>query len=83
MHCFRIERLWEGGILNHLIGKHQSSPTTKKCSSMRESGSNLRPSYTALTIYDLSSAWIVLALGILLSIFAFLLERIIEISKWK
>ena len=67
---FRILQLWENGLLTHMKEPYLSKNVIRHCTRRQID----RPSLTPLSLYDLSSAFIILAIGAPLSILVFALE---------
>ncbi len=74
---YRILKFWENGLLLKIIDRYENKETKAICSPHKTD----RPRLTPVSLYDLSSAFIVLGLGIVLSILAFFLE--ICYNMWK
>ena len=74
---FRLQRIWENGMLDKIFAKHTMYSSVNKCSQRRID----HPTLTPISLYDLSSAFIVFAIGISLSVLAFLVVKFF--AMWK
>lgn len=70
----RIQEMYENGILSVLKKKYVATHKVAKCMDRKVQRSNQTP----LTLYDLSSTFILLGLGISLALLSFLVELAIE-----